>query len=165
MGEYIIAIKDVNGRLIINSIAKVSSLHFYYSSVFSYECSISQIQWANSYEPFAISTIIIRRRLASINKNESIGPDNVPGQILKLSGEAMILYLARLLDITISNAIIPSEWKRAIVVPIYIGGDRWLVSDYRPISSISAVSKQMKHGIASYQREVCEKKDRIFEGQ
>jgi hypothetical protein len=45
-----------------------------------------------------------------IGKNKSMGPDSVSGEILELGGEAMILYLARLLDKTINNAAIPSDW-------------------------------------------------------
>jgi hypothetical protein len=41
-----------------------------------------------------------------------------------MGGEAMIPYLARLLDITIKNGTIRSEWKKFIMVPIYKGGDR-----------------------------------------
>jgi hypothetical protein len=47
-----------------------------------------------------------------------MGPDGVPSKILKLGREAMIPYLARLLDITLNNATIPSDWKRATAVPI-----------------------------------------------
>ena len=36
----------------------------------------------------------------------------------------MITYLERLLDITINNVTIASEWKSAIVVPIYKGRNR-----------------------------------------
>jgi hypothetical protein len=53
--EDIIAMKDVNWWLITDWIAKANSLNFHYSSVFSCERSISQIGYANSYEPFAIS--------------------------------------------------------------------------------------------------------------
>jgi hypothetical protein len=35
----------------------------------------------------------------------------------------MISYFAQLLDITIINATIPSDWKKAMVVPIYKKGD------------------------------------------
>jgi hypothetical protein len=56
----------------------------------------------------------------------------------------MIPYLARLLKITINNATIPSDWKKAIVVPIYKGGDRSLIVNYRPISLTSVVCKQME---------------------
>jgi hypothetical protein len=38
--------------------------------------------------------------------------------------------LRAILDITINNATIPSDWEKAIVVPIYKWGDRSLVSNY-----------------------------------
>jgi hypothetical protein len=41
---------------------------------------------------------------------------------LKLGEEAITPYLVQLLNITINNATNPSYWKKAIVVPIYIGG-------------------------------------------
>ena len=50
-----------------------------------------------------------------------MGPDGVPGDILKVGGEAMFPFLARLLDITVNNATIPSDWKRATFDPIYTG--------------------------------------------
>jgi hypothetical protein len=47
-----------------------------------------------------------------IGKNKSIGPDSVSGEILKLGGEAIIPYLARLLDVAVNNATIPSDRKK-----------------------------------------------------
>jgi hypothetical protein len=84
-----------------------------------------------------------------IGNTKSAGPGSVSGEILKLGGVAMIPYLARLLDITINNAILPSDWKKAIVVPVYKGGDRSLVSNYRPVSLTSVVCKQLEHVNAS----------------
>jgi len=52
---------------------------------------------------------------------KSVGPDGIPGEILKLDEEAMIPYLARLLDIRLNNKAIPGDWKKAIVIPIYKG--------------------------------------------
>jgi hypothetical protein len=51
-------------------------------------------------------------RLAAIGRNKSIGPDGIPGDLLKLGGEAMIPYLERLLEITIKIVTIPSDWKK-----------------------------------------------------
>jgi hypothetical protein len=56
----------------------------------------------------------------------------------------MIPYLARLLDITINNATIPSDWKKAIVFPIYKRDNRSLTSNHRPVSLTSVVGKQTK---------------------
>ena len=76
--------------------------------------------------------------------------DRVSGEILKLGGEAMIPYFARQLDITMNNGTLPGDWKTATVIPIHKGGDRSLVTNYRPVSLTSVVCKQMEHGIASY---------------
>jgi hypothetical protein len=74
-------------------------------------------------EPFTIIIKIIRKQLAAIGRNKLTGPDGVPGKILKQGEEDMILYLAQLLDITVNNASIRSDWIRATVVPIYYGRD------------------------------------------
>ena len=85
---------------------------------------------------------------------KSVGPDGIPGEILKLVGEAMIPYLERLLDITMNNNAIPGYWKKATVIPIYKGGDRSIVGNYRPVCLTSEVCKQMKHILAGYLRHV-----------
>jgi hypothetical protein len=76
----------------------------------------------------------------------------------------MIPYLEQLLDITVNNATIQSDWKKSIVVPIYKRGERSLVSNYRPVSLTSVICKQMEHVIASYLRKIRDKKDWLFEG-
>ena len=88
------------------------------------------------------------RRIITIGKNKSVGPDRVPGEILKMGGEAMIPYLGRLLEITMNNGTLPGDWRRAMVVPVHKGVDRSLVSNYRPVSLTSVVCKQMEHVIA-----------------
>ena len=77
----------------------------------------------------------------------------------------MIPYLARLLEMTINNGTLPGDWRRATVVPVYKGGDRSLVTNYRPVSLTSVVCKQMEHIIASYLRQVWEINDWLYEGQ
>lgn len=77
----------------------------------------------------------------------------------------MISYLARLLDTTMNNGSLPEDWKRATMIPVHKGGDRSLVTNYRPVSLTSVVCKQMGHVIASYLRQVWDKNDWLFEGQ
>jgi hypothetical protein len=72
-------------------------------------------------EPFTINMKKVRKRLAAIGRNKSTGSDGFPGEILKLGGEAMVPCLARLLDLTIHNDAIPSDWKGATAVPINKG--------------------------------------------
>jgi hypothetical protein len=113
------------------------------------------IQAENTGEPFTTDIKTIRRRIKAIGKNKSLGPDCVSGEILKLGGEAMIPYLARLLDVTINNGSLPCDWKSATAIPIHKVGNRSLVTNYRPVSLTLIVCKQMEHVIASYLRQVC----------
>jgi hypothetical protein len=163
--ENIPAIKDGNGGHITDPVGKANELNKYYASVFSCERDIPEINPTYSENPFTIKISIIRKRLAKIGRKKSVGPDCIPGEILKMGGEAMIPYLARLLDTTINNGTIPSDWKKAVVVPIYKGGDRSVVKHYRPVSLTSVVCKQMEHVIAGYVRQVWDENDWLFEGQ
>ena len=59
----------------------------------------------------------MRKRLSAIGRKNSVVLDGIPGEILKLDGEAMIPYLARLLDIMMNNNAILGDWEKAVVVP------------------------------------------------
>ena len=84
--------------------------------VFSSKDNIPNIQGENIGDPFTTDIKKIRKRIKAIGKNKSVGPDQVSGEILKLEGEAMIPYLARLLDITIMVLCCVTE-----------GGPRWFL--------------------------------------
>ena len=148
--ENIPAIKDCNGELITDPVDKANNLNNYYASVLSCERDIPDINSPHSDKPFNIKISIIKKQLAMIRRNKSIGPDGIPGAMLRMGGEAMIPYVARLLDMMINNGTIPRDWKKAIVVPTHKGGNRSVVKNYSPVSLISVVCKQMKHIIAGY---------------
>jgi len=59
-----------------------NSLHFSYSSVFRSDVNIQNIQDKTTSETFTIDTIIIRKGIAVIGKNISVGPDGVSVEIL-----------------------------------------------------------------------------------
>ena len=148
--ENIPRIKVCNGGLITNPLDKANNLNYYYASVFSCKRDILDIISTHSDKPFTIKISIIRKQLAVIGRNKSVGPDGIPGAILKMGGEAMIPYLAQLLDITINNGTTTRDWKKATVFPIQKGGDRSVVKNYRPVSLTSVECKQMEHVIAGY---------------
>jgi len=141
--ENIPAIKDCNGGLIIDPVDKANNLNNYYASVFSCERDIPDINSTHLDKPFTIKINIIRKRLAIIGRNKSVGPDGILGTILKMGGEAMIPYMERLLDITINNGTIPRDWKKSHCFPVYKGGDHSVVKNYRPVSLNSVVCKQL----------------------
>jgi hypothetical protein len=100
-------------------------------------------------------------------KGKSVGPDCIPGEILKMGGEVMIPYLARLLDIMINNGTIPRDWKKSHSGS-YLQRRRSFGSkkkNYRPVSLTSMVCKQMEHTIAGYIRQMWADSDWLYQGQ
>jgi hypothetical protein len=91
--KIIPVIKDHTGTIITDTTEKAYILNSYYASVFCCDPNIPKIKLANSGETFIINTKVIRKRLANSRRNKSVGPDEVPGEILKLGGEAMTPYL------------------------------------------------------------------------
>ena len=126
---------------------------------------IRKIQPRESEKLFTISINSIWKRISAIGRKKSIVPDCIPGENLKLGVEAMIPYLGRLLDITMNDNAIRGYWKKHIVIPMYKGGDRSVVGNYRPVSLTSMVCKQLHHVRAGYLRQVWEMSGWLYEGQ
>jgi len=89
-----------------------------------------ELKLANSGKTSIIDTRVIRKRLARIGRNKSVRTHGVPGEFMKLSGEAMTPYLARLLEIPLNNATIPRDSKTATGFPICKGGYRLALSKF-----------------------------------
>ena len=85
--ENIPAIKDCNGGLITDPVDKANTLNNYYASVFSCERDIPDINSTHSDKPLNFKISIIRKRLAMIGRNKSVGPDGIPGAIIKWVGK------------------------------------------------------------------------------
>jgi hypothetical protein len=75
----------------------------------------------------------------------------------------MTPYLVQLLDRTLITPLSKVAEKK--MIPIYKWGDRSLVLNYKPISLITVVCKQMELIIALYPWKTWNKKDWLFKGQ
>jgi hypothetical protein len=152
--EIILSIQDHNGTIITDTAGKANILNSYYASIFCCDRNITEIKLANWGETFIINIKIIRKMLAEIGRNNSVGPDRIPGKMLDLGGVAMNHFVARTLEISLNNAKIPRDWKIFTADHIYNRDYRSALSNYRPISLTSVVCKQTEHSITGYLRPV-----------
>jgi len=85
--EINVTIGDFNdGGLVRVAVEKVNNLNNSYASVFSCERDILDINSTHSDKRLIIKISVIRKRLATIGRNKSGGPDAIPGAILKMGG-------------------------------------------------------------------------------
>ena len=79
--------------------------------------------------------------LNSLKVSKAPGPDGIHGEVLKNCASSLANPLSLLFNLSFSTGCIPSEWKLALVVPVFKKGDKGSVENYRPISLTSLVMK------------------------
>lgn len=85
-----------------------------------------------------------REYVYNINVYKASGVTNISSKILKSALTQMIPQLTELYDKCLQQAIFPEVWKMATVVPLFKGGDRENVSNYRPVSMLPLPGKAGK---------------------
>ena len=56
--------------------------------------------------------------LKKINPTKSGGPDMIPGKIVKEFAYELSIPLANILNASFTEGIVPTQWKKGIVVPV-----------------------------------------------
>ena len=82
--------------------------------------------------------------LLSLDTTKASGPDGISAKLLKEAAPVISPSLARLFNLSLSNRLFPSSWKRANVSPLYKKGPENLCNNYRPVSLLSCVGKVLE---------------------
>ena len=116
--------------------------HFF-SSVFSQaENENLQHQPPNDY--FCYTPITKKEILDALRKlkgNRAVGPNGIPGYIVKACGDLLCDPLIHIFNLSLKTSIYPKAWQISKVIPTYKSGARNDITNYRPITIVNAVSK------------------------
>ena len=77
-------------------------------------------------------------------KSSSSGPDGMQPQLVKENCRSLVTPIVHLLNLSLTQGIVPKALKRAHVTPIHKGGDTDSLNNYRPISVLNVFSKIME---------------------
>ena len=91
-----------------------------------------------------ITEAMVFEEICALNPNKSCGPDDVSPLMLINLAEYIAGPLSLLMNKTLHLGILPSDWKKAYVSPIFKKGARNVAENYRPISLTSVVCKIME---------------------
>ena len=79
--------------------------------------------------------------LKTLKKSKSLGPNNIPTNILKEIHETISIPLSTFIYKSFTTGVFPNMCKIAKVVPIFKSETRLLCNNYRPISLLSNIGK------------------------
>ena len=88
-----------------------------------------------------LSTDIVLKGLKALDPSKGAGIDNVPPVFLKYAAESLMKPLHYLFNNFLKEGYFPDLWKSARITPVHKDGSRKEVTNYRPISILSALSK------------------------
>ena len=82
-----------------------------------------------------------------MNPNKSTGLDAIPARFLRDGAIAIKDHLAHIINLSISSASVPNDFKSAQVKPLFKKNERSEVGNYRPVSILSVSSKILERAI------------------
>jgi hypothetical protein len=88
-------------------------------------------------------------RILDTLKMSSSGPDGIPSWFLRLAAPVLARSLAHVYSLSISSGIVPKQWKSAIITPVEKINNPLGVTDFRPISVTSILSRKLEHIIVN----------------
>lgn len=87
-------------------------------------------------DEFEVDHLII-----NLKTDSSTGYDGISSKFLKIHKNILVTPLTFVFNSCLQNGIFPKSLKKSEVCPIYKGGDRDCITNYRPISILPALSK------------------------
>ena len=87
---------------------------------------------------------MIAKKIKKMKNNKSPGVDGISTKLLKEIVEQISTPLAKLLNLSLGEGIVPSEWKEANITPLFKKGSRNKPENYRLVSLTSVVCKLLE---------------------
>ena len=143
----------VDGKPCTDAKSKAEALNSYFKSVFTKEDTknlpnladpSSEVLFPNISD-ITFSVEGLRQLLSNLDTNKASGPDEIPSFILKQFAVEISPILQVIFTKSLSSGLLPSDWKKGNICPVFKKGRRDEASNYRPISLTSICSKTMEH--------------------
>ena len=94
-----------------------------------------------------VSAAFVHCQLRLLNTSTGTGLNGIPARLLKDAAPSISALLTAIINLSISSAVLPEEWKKAKVVPLYKDGDKKCMDNYRPISVLPVASKILERAV------------------
>lgn len=141
---------ELDGNLLHSDITKATHLNQYFSSVFAGRSSGGAISAQTCVSGEQMEDIVfdqrsIQKLLEKLCASKAAGPDGLQSALLSMCARSVSKYLFVIFSKSLSESVLPDDWKLAYVVLVHKSGPRSNASNYRPISLTCISCKILEH--------------------
>ena len=144
MKESMVCINDKNGQVLSEGIDVIGRWKKHYEGLCQEADSpylAMQHSEATPEDDLEIVKEEVRRSIRRLKTRKAPGICGIVPEMSKASGEMVVDWLAEVFNIVWRERVAPSDWKNAVIVPVYKKGSRLDCTNYREISLMSVVGK------------------------
>ena len=138
------SLKKQDGSLATSDLDKAIEFSNYFSTVFTEDNNVTPIFNYDSnsrLEQFTCDVRTMIKVVLKLKSNSSPGPDGFTAGFVKKILAHVATPLCQIYKQSLTDGIVPDEWKSAHIIPIFKKGDQQKTSQYRPVSLTSIFSK------------------------
>ena len=86
----------------------------------------------------------IKEKLLALKPGSAHGPDKVSCRTLKEVADILCLPLSIVFRRSMDEGVVPEDWRKANITPIFKGGSKMVPGNYRPVSLTCVICKVME---------------------
>ena len=98
----------------------------------------------NTFFAIPVTESEVRMHVKQLSERKAMGYDGINSKFLKASEDTVIKALTHIFNLSLRNGIFPTDLKIARVLPVFKGGPRETLNNYRPISLLPILSKLLE---------------------
>ena len=92
---------------------------------------------SEALQDITITEEMVEKKLSELKENKAAGADNISPRFLLEVCAQICVPLTRLFLQSLSDGVVPEDWKKANVSPIFKKANKSLAESYRPVSLTS----------------------------
>ena len=141
-------LKDKNGKMISEEKEIANELNAFFSSVFTEEVlsnmPVKEVESNSSLSDIHITKKKIIEKIKNLKQNSAPGPDEIGTKLLKTASQEIAKPLCYIFNESLRTGLVPADWRKATVTPIFKKGPKGDPGNYRPVSLTSIPCRMME---------------------
>ena len=137
-----------NGKLTNNDKETAQALGDFFSSVFVRDNDSPDKVNENTADTkdllITVNRSTVMNKLKHLKVDKAQGPDDIHPAVLRNCAQSVSWPLAIIFQKSLTEGVLPTDWKLATVVPIFKKGNKHEASNYRPVSLTAVPCKVLE---------------------